>query len=112
MKFNRVVRCVLLAGAFAALCVMASVVGALITLAAGLIALAAVSRRDPSAASYFSEYLPWLLCTLSFVATTLVLSPFAALPAVVILLCILSPLFGTIIYAVERAISRPTSPAR
>ena len=112
MKFNRAVRSVCLAGAFAALCVMASVIGALITLAAGVIGLAVVSRRDSPEAPGFSEYLQWLLCTISFVAMTLVLSPLAGLPAVWLALCILSPLFGTMIYAVERALSRTTPHAR
>ena len=112
MKFNRVIRSVCLAGAFAALCVILSAVGALITLAAGVISLAVMSRRDSSGAAGFSEYPLWLLCIISFGAATLVLSPLADLPAVWIALCILSPLLGTMIYTVERATSRPTPHAR
>ncbi|REJ97021.1 MAG: hypothetical protein DWQ34_03070 [Planctomycetota bacterium] len=98
----------MLAAFFAGLCVFWSLVGALITLAAGLIALMLVSRSGPSRKSEFSEYFPWLLCTVSFVVTTLLLSPFAELSGVTIALCLLSPLFGTMIYIVERAVSHRT----
>ena len=112
MNLNRVVRSVLLAAFFAALCVFASVAGALITLAAGLIALMVIARSDSFGKSGFSEYFPWLLCTFSFVVTTLVLSPFAELAAIPIPLCLLSSLFGTMIYIVERAVRRPRTRKR
>ena len=82
MNLHRVLRCVLLATFFAALCVFASAAGALITFAAGSVALMVVSRSDSFGKSDISEYFPWLLCTFAFVVTTLVLSPFAELAAV------------------------------
>ena len=96
----------MLAAFFAALCVFASVAGALITLAAGSIALMVVSRSDSFGKSGFSEYFSWLLCTFAFLVTTLVLSPFTAFAAVPLALCVLSPLFGTMIYVVERAVRK------
>lgn len=107
MKFNRVFRFMFLAGVFATLCVMISV-GVYITLAAGIIGLVVVSRRETLEASFLSEYLYWLLCIISFAVMTLALLPWAYFPAIGIAFCILSPLFGTIVYTVERSSSRPT----
>ena len=105
MKLKRLLRSSSVAGAFAALCVMFTFVGAIVALAAGFIGLVIVSRQDPSKDSGFAEYPWWIWCTISFITATLVFSPMADLPAVWIAICLLSPLFGTASYVVERALN-------
>ena len=104
MRFKRILRCSCVAGTFAALGVLFGAIGAFAALAAGLIGLIVIARKNTSKDSGFGEY-AWLMwCSLSFIVVTLVLSPMADLPAVWIALCLLSPLFGTASYVAERAI--------
>ena len=111
MTSTRVTRSVFVAAFFAALCVFTVLIGALVTLAAGTLALMLLSRDDASMKSGFAEFLPWVLCTTSFAVATLALAPFTQLSAVVVAFCVLSPLFGIMVYLVERLLSRPTSHA-
>ena len=112
MNLSRVIRCVLIAVFFAAFCVLMHGGGPVTLLAVGVVALMVVARSDSFEKSGCFEFFPWLLCTFSFVATILVLSPFVEPVAVSIALCLCSPLFGTTIYTVELAVGRPTSRAR
>ncbi len=105
MMKPRLLLCVSISGLVSAVCVLMSVTGVLMTLAAGVASLAVLSRETESDESMASEWPFWLVCTFSFLAMTLMLAPLAALPAVSLALCLFSPLLGGMIYAIERAFS-------
>src|SRR5437870_2808357 len=96
----RAIRCLLVAASFGALCEFTSVVGALITLGAGLLALMGTPRDIPMAESASSEYGAWLICVLGFALTTLALVPLGGGLGgpVAVALCICAPLLGTMVY--------------
>jgi hypothetical protein len=105
MSLARGLRCLVLAALFATLCVFTAIVGGLITLAAGLLGLILMPPSESVPESGLSEYRPWILSVLFFAGTTMALAPFADLPPIPAALCLLSPLFGTMVYTVERSVS-------
>lgn len=109
MTLSRVTRSICIAGSLAAIGAVASTVGAILILVAGVASLAVVSRRTSSGSSEMTEFLPWLLCLFAFATVTLMMSPFVQVPAATISMCLLTPLFGTIAYIVERALVQPNS---
>jgi len=100
---------ILVAATFAAACVFGEVVGCVAVLAFGIIALAVLKRGAAAdiatwQSSELRQFAPWVACILLFVCFVLLLAPFASLPAVVIALLVLSPLFGTMVFAASSAI--------
>jgi Na+/H+-translocating membrane pyrophosphatase len=111
MMTNRIFRTVCLSVGVALLCAVAQIVGAIISLAAGIIGLSVLSRRESAGASFASEFSQWILCTVTFAVTTLLLSPLTNLLAISVAYCILSPLFGTMIMVIDRALGSAVSHA-
>ena len=99
---------VAVAACMAAISVLDGVVGAVVSLMAGVPGLAVVSRRtgDTEVPSHgiSKEYLRWLVPTGSFALFVACLIPFTQFPAVTLALVLLSPLFGTSIYLVATAL--------
>lgn len=114
MTLSRALRCIMVAILFGALfeltvlCESAAFIGAVITLAIGLVALMCTPRAEKPGESFVADYLAWLLCVFVFAVTTIAI---AALIgglgwAAAIALCICSPLLGTMVYVVERWFGR------
>ena len=103
-------RSALLAAAFAAIGVLGEVAGCIFVLGLGILSLAVV-HRDPSARTEASslpalrQFLSWGACTFVYASCVLLLSPLASMPAVVIALLLLSPLFGTLVCLASSAVA-------
>jgi CDP-diglyceride synthetase len=110
MSSARLVGSAVIAGVIAALCTWAGVVGAVLSLVAGSLALVVLSRRSNPAPSpgrppELRRFAPWYLGTGLFAAFVVSLAPFADLVAVSLALLLFSPLFGTTVYAIESAVA-------
>jgi len=107
MSINRIFRSLLIATATASTCVVLPIGGAWIVLGAGGLSLWIVADHKESFSTNPSEFFYWLLCVGLFVAATLVLppfiSPFPELPVTWMVFIFLSPIFGTMAYAIEVA---------
>jgi hypothetical protein len=102
---------VFVAAAFAAVGVLGDVLGCVALLGVGMIALAFLhhapaSNDTPSASPRLGPFVSWGICILLFAVFVLLLSPLASLPATVMALLLLSPLFGTLILLVSSALER------
>ena len=100
MKYQ--VLAALVAAAFASACVLGEVVGCVAVLGLGIVALALLKRDGaasvlPTHSAQFTQFAAWIACIILFACFVLLLAPFASLPAVIIALLILSPLFGTMV---------------
>ena len=104
MSFKRALRCLFVAAAFGLLCEFTAVVGALIVLAAGILAFMRMSRYEHPVESWLPEYWAWLMCVVVFSLTAFALAPFIGEigGSVALALCLCSPLLGTLVYIVER----------
>ena len=106
MTIVRLVRLTVIAGVLAATGLFAGPFGALVSLAAGSIALLFVPRlRENEPKASLAEFLPGGWCTGSFAMFVIALLPFTALAAVTAALVVLSPLFGTAVYLIESVTS-------
>ena len=111
MTRNFLLRSVLVAVAFAAVGVLGEVAGCLALLGVGVIALAVLHRdgasnATPSVPPRLGPFVSWGICILLFAVFVLLLSPLASLPATVMALLLLSPLFGTLVLLVSSALER------
>jgi hypothetical protein len=108
---NLFLRSVFVAAAFAAVGVLGEVAGCIALLGVGIIALA-VLRHAPasndtrSASPRLGPFVTWGICIFLFAVFVLLLSPLASLPATVLALLLLSPLFGTLVLLVSSALER------
>ncbi len=106
MRVDRAVRSVGLAACFATACVLTGTLGALACLALGILGLAICSRRQAprDRAGERGAWGQWLLCCFAYAAFVVCLYPLAELEAVLAAFVVLSPLFGTTVYVLERAL--------
>lgn len=108
-----VFRSALLAAAFAAICVAGEVLGCIVVLGLGMIALIVVDRDqadrgEASRLPILRQFIPWAVCILLYAGFVLLWSPLASLPAVIIALLLLSPLFGTLVFVSSSAVASLT----
>jgi hypothetical protein len=100
---------ILVAAMFAAMCIFGKLVGRVGVLGLGVIAMAlskpvaADGKSSPS--PKLRQFAPWLICIVLFGFFVLLFAPFADLPAVIVALLILAPLFGTMVYTASSAVS-------
>jgi hypothetical protein len=111
MHVARLIRSAITAGLLAGLCTWAGLLGAILSVAAGCLALmvqprvagdslpAEVTKPDVEA------FLPWLTCSGLFAAFVVVLAPFVEFPAITLGLLLFSPLFGTMALLIESAVA-------
>lgn len=96
---------ILIAAMFAAMCIFGELVGCVGVLVLGLVAMAlrkpVTTNGEPPKLRQFT---PWLICIVLFGFFVLLFAPFADLPATVVALLILAPLFGTMVFIASSAI--------
>src|SRR5438445_330129 len=95
---------------FSECCTWAGVLGAILSVATGCLAMMVQPRRpgaplpagdhDPD----LREFAPWFVCTGAFAASAAALAPLAELPAVTLALLLFSPVFGTMVFMIESAL--------
>ena len=95
---------------FAAIGIFGEVVGCFVLLAVGIAALGVLHNRRTGELKHGKSseprrFVTWFVCVLFFAGFVVALAPFASLPAVIVALLVLSPLFGTMIMLVSQAMS-------
>ena len=111
MDTARLTRSAITAGVLATLCAWAGPLGAVLSVAAGCLALMLLPRRastEPPAEAAKADkqgFLPWFVCCGLFAAFVFVLAPLVEFPAITVALLLFSPLFGTMVLLIESAVA-------
>jgi hypothetical protein len=108
MTVVRVFRSAAVAGVLAVVCVRWGVGGAILGVAACIVALMLLPRAtgEPIQVTQpiLRGFLPWFVCTGWFAVFTVALAPWAELPTYPIALLILSPVVGMMVLGIESAV--------
>ena len=110
MTIARIIRCILVAGVLAVICVWTSVTGAAASLIVMAFALYLLPRDAVQAD--FAEFAPWLLCMLAFALFSVALIPMTELPATNLGLVLFCPVFGIAVFVFERLLASMTNVRR